>query len=467
MSFTTLLYAYLFGGLTFLPLVLVAIVGWTFYTSETVADADATKAERSKLSEQIVEGEAVSSPGPPTDQANIRKGWLTVRRQFDEEEFDSSYVNLMRSFLDSKSQRPKDMWYVVLKGNVLYLYVDENMTECEAAIQLPSYDVVVFPEGLPDGELFTRRTAICLKPSGSSLERTDSSSRKSDSSESVESSVAEVASNGSDKKKKTLSEAKEAQRKLAWEDDPLKPTKPWFIFVRYCSEMEDWYHALLHASKHAATAKPLDPLSSIFQSDDMQHLVATLDERPDVVPMRWLNAMFGRLFFSVYRTKNLELYLLDRLARKLSKVKAPSFLQNISVKGVSVGTTAPTFSKPMLKELTAEGDAAVDVHLSYKGEMRATVEATAIISLGQKFKSYSVKLVLAVVLRELEGDVRIKIKRPPTNRLWYAFTQPPHMVLAVEPVISDRQIKWSMILKTIQWRLKEIVSPIFQFRVGF
>ena len=117
----------------------------------------------------------------------------------------------------------------------------------------------------------------------------------------------------------------------------------------------------------------------------------------------------------------------------------------------------------MLKDLTAEGIAAFEVHLAYRSrpmqpnsEIRITIATTATIPTG--FKPYIVDLVLAVVVKSLEGNLMIQIKKPPSNRVWYGFTQMPKMEVEIRPIVSERKIQIGMVLKAIEKQLRDVVS---------
>lgn len=153
----------------------------------------------------------------------------------------------------------------------------------------------------------------------------------------------------------------------------------WFLFAKSATLLEDWYHALLHASflppdKASSTSvedaqrglpsvlrHTTDPVGPLFSVMDMTRLLASLDTVPDPIPLRWLNAMLGRIFFSIYRTAWLEDYVTSKLMKKISRVKTPSFLSDIKVREVDLGRTPPAFSRPMLKTLTGEGEASMEV----------------------------------------------------------------------------------------------------------
>ena len=153
----------------------------------------------------------------------------------------------------------------------------------------------------------------------------------------------------------------------------------WFLFAKSATLLEDWYHALLQASflpPDKASPNPLpgaqqalpsalkdttDPVGPIFSVMDMTKLLASLDTVPDPIPLRWLNAMLGRIFFSIYRTAWLEDYVTSKLMKKISRVKTPSFLSDVKVREVDLGRTPPAFSRPMLKTLTGEGEASMEV----------------------------------------------------------------------------------------------------------
>ncbi|GJJ10858.1 hypothetical protein Clacol_005086 [Clathrus columnatus] len=411
--FYTILLTYILGGLTFIPLVILAT---TFYFYNTI---EPPKPLNLKTSHTQL---------PPVDNIDLKpptlKSWITVRRTF-EPTASSSYISMVRTLLDSRSghhRRADDAYFAILKGTVVYLYEDEPMTECFAAIDVTKCTINIYPSSnLLDGELFAKRNALLIKEN--------------------------------------------TQESL------LIP--PWYMFFKSVSVMEDWYLALLAAQ---------NPTSPPYPHASHTALIASLDALPDLIPTRWLNAILGRLFLAVKGTRAVEAWVIGRLMKKLNKIKKPSFLTSVVVRSFEAGDVAPVLSKPMLKELTPEGEASIGVDVSYEappgGEIRITVSAIAtfslpsapslsILGLGggknkeketQESKPYEVSLVLAIVLRRLSGNMLVKIKRPPSNRIWYCFTTMPQMEMTVEPVVSDRQIKWGMVLSVIESKLREVIQ---------
>ncbi len=76
--------------------------------------------------------------------------------------------------------------------------------------------------------------------------------------------------------------------------------------------MEQWYHAMQVQAAPLGTIagsdapKPKASFDKVFCKDDMQGLIDTLNTESDPIPIRWANAMIGRIFLGICRTAALE-----------------------------------------------------------------------------------------------------------------------------------------------------------------
>ncbi|GMF63402.1 unnamed protein product [[Candida] boidinii] len=77
-----------------------------------------------------------------------------------EDELSSQNNNLDAKKL--KAIRRKNRYYAVLKHGNLFLYSDETKSNVQHAIVLANHFVTIWPRSLRDGQLFTRRSAICI-----------------------------------------------------------------------------------------------------------------------------------------------------------------------------------------------------------------------------------------------------------------------------------------------------------------
>ncbi|KIJ46210.1 hypothetical protein M422DRAFT_250248 [Sphaerobolus stellatus SS14] len=172
--------------------------------------------------------------------------------------------------------------------------------------------------------------------------------------------------------------------------------------------MEDWYLAL-HATQRSIP-DPLDVHTSVMES---------LDAMPDFISTHWLNAILRHLFWAWGRPQQLKDGSKPPPSSNPSS-SAPSHPGPPHPSSPNHAQSSPRMAKP------ASASTSPTTHPP-SGEMRITVSALATISLPKKKedKPYEVSLVLAVVVKKLVGNMIVKFKKPPSNRMWHTFTTLP------------------------------------------
>lgn len=475
-TWTTILVAYLVGGITFIPLVIASIFLYGYYNlpyrrvlgieydedegSIVRSDDDTTALDEAKRQRNDSESRRSNA------DIDVAAGYFAVCREYTPMGINakpverstpigsatvtppspSVYQTMYRSIFDRKaatssmennsgvSHRPKkagNVFYVVLRcastcflgvmrvltrcrHGHLMLFDDEEQLEVRHVISLAHHKIGIYSGGdvTPEGELFIKRNAISL-------------TRKLDESEHTTDN---------------------------------QGSKPFYLFSENCSAKEDFYFAMLKNQQHTFGFEDVAPQPKQFELKSIISLVQKLHSSEDQVHSRWINAIIGRVFLGVYKTRDLETFINDKITKKISRVKRPSFLTNIKIQQIDTGDAAPYLTNLKLKDLNVEGECVVEADLKYTGSFRIEVAATARIDLGARFKVREVNLILAVVLRRLEGHVLFKIKPPPSNRIWFSFQTMPKLEMTIEPIVSSRQITYTVITRQIENRIKEVFA---------
>ncbi|GKT66572.1 PH domain-containing protein [Colletotrichum tofieldiae] len=467
-GWTGFLITYLLGGLTFLPLVVFVVLAHAYLTLPYRQDADTTRdtvadddpASIVQPGDDLTALEAVKAVAKDEAAANattkrsaqendVAAGYFAVCREYTPMGINakpieratptgsttvaapsqSVYQTMYRSIFERKptpgpldnrnglSQRPKNagnVFYVVLRHGHLMLFDDDEQLEVRHVVSLLHHDISIYSGGdvTPEGELYIKRNALCL-------------SRRADGPE-------------------------------FGPDSQL--SKPFYLFSENCSAKEDFYFAMLRNQEQTFGAERKAPRPKQFEVKNIIALVQKLHSSEEHLSTRWLNAMIGRVFLGIYKTTDLEHFIREKITKKIARVKRPSFLTNIAIRGIDTGESAPIITNPRHKDLNVEGECVMEADLRYTGNFRIEVAATARIDLGARFKVREVDLVLAVVLKRLEGHMLFKIKPPPSNRVWLSFQSMPKMEMTIEPIVSARQITYTIILRQIENRIKEVIA---------
>lgn len=448
MGFFASVLIYIFGGLTFLPILLCIILLHAYLTFPRHPDPPLSTTDRIRDinddGHNIKSATAIASLAEKFQRGHepdVAAGYFAVCREYVPGgingkpperttpagaviamESPSVYQSMYRSIFDRKQppsldpskgngktvKRARNVFFVVLRHGHLMLYDDSEQLEVRHVISLAHHDVSIYgsDEEIPEGELWIKRNAICLK-------------RKSN---------VDVES------------------------------KPFYMFSENCSAKEDFYFALLQNQEVKPNARDNPPRALQYDVRHIISLVQKLHSSEEQLQTRWINALIGRAFLALYKTQEVEDIIRKKITKKISRVKKPAFLSGIVLQKIDLGESAPYITNPRLKDLTVDGDCCAEADVKYNGNFRLEIAATARIDLGTRFKAREVNLVLAVVVKKLEGRGLIRFKPPPSNRFWVSFETMPDIEMAIEPIVSSRQITYNMVLRTIESRIREVIA---------
>lgn len=329
---------------------------------------------------------------------------------------DSSTASDSRARRKPSKPAPANVFFIVLRHGHLMLYDSPAQLEVRHVISLAHHSVslsddggddVAVDEPMTDGDLFIKRTAIVLSPL--------------------------VATANGDRQTQALA------------------PKPFYLFTPTSILKESFYHALLLASPSPPTPQLLDPHDLIKLQTNLHSTLMTAETRA-------LNAITSRIFLALGSTDLLKDFVRAKIEKKISRVQKPGFITALALQTIDLGNAAPVLVNLRLKNLNISGDVTISCDVRYTGGISLTLAAQARLDLGPRFKARTVDLLLASSLKRLSGHMLVRIKPPPSNRLWFCFDGMPDMEIKIEPVVSSRQITYGFILRQIEERIRAVIA---------
>ncbi|KAF7726800.1 hypothetical protein EC973_008401 [Apophysomyces ossiformis] len=466
MSFLLFAFIYFLGAFTFLPLLTFALYYWFLRGTK-----------KTQPSEDVQYRSIPSSK--ETGPVEAKEGWIRLANVYRPKMPDSGnstgFMSGLQSYMQNKSnstnphqktngngnnghnytKKPADLFYAVLKHGTLFLYESEQKQNCQEVIPMHDYVISMYPERNNDAGIFGKSSSVLLTPKHYSNIKTVEQTQNGTNNDSKE-------NEGDNGREIKQMEAAVPAPELPKEQEPeitLKLEQPLYLFCARAVEKEDWYLALNEACRLMSNSEDYVEMmdSTLFDQWAMDALLRTVQHNEEQREMQWLNALLGRVFLGMYKTDTVRKIVENRLAKKVKKMKRPAFLEEIHVQHVDIGHAVPCITKPKLQSLSPEGHLVIEADMEYSGHLSVVIETNLNWSYSMRRKPIRVGLVLSIKLKSISGKLVFMIKAPPSNRYWIAFQEMPRMELEITPVVSDKQIKLSMVTNAIEAKIREFM----------
>ena len=450
MSLRALLYAYLLGGVTFIPILIISFLYLNgSFSNETTEDDDSDIPEliSPPIDPKFKAGKYQEKTGVDVSKS----GWISVTNQYYYHFTEVKELGLTDNgnVLTRSQLRKRQRFFAVLREGNLFLYRDNSPTSSLLhAISLKDVFVTIWPrvttsqEPLPDASLFTKKTCIAVFRNGSATLRSDGK-------------TLDFAANN-------VRDPSTANQETV--DLKTSNANQFYFYFENNMDKEDWYFELINAAKNTSdgNTSPLNPNMSAetahLNTSDMLYLIQTINSTQGQLTTKWLNALLGRLFLSLQETDALNRALLDKVYKKLTKINKPGFLDDFVIEKVDVGNSVPFLMNPRLSELSPEGSMRLLTDLTYKGSLEIIISTKVNINLGSHFKPREVAIQLSIKVKEITGPLEVLFKPPPSNRIWYAFVSEPILDLEIEPIVSSSKLSYNVITNVIKGKFAEAIK---------
>lgn len=345
-------------------------------------------------------------------QEAYRCGWvyITIERT-ERPTIDLQILSKMKG--KQKSKVP-GVYFTVLKHDTLFLYENEEQTFCTHMVLLKGCGIDLFPHSLLLDELYIKFHPIRIMKKSSN--------------------------NNDGQAKKGLLQGQEVI----------------YLYAGSAMDKEDWFLSLRMAVS-SSPERSIAQSTRLTESMFMERLARNVRGSHLDVPSQWFNTIIGRIFFNLFRSGDLERLFRIKFERKAASAPRPFFVGRINLENVNLGSSLPMISNGQLHSVGLDGEVLASVEIFYPGGFQLTISSDLKLEI-PKLKPLIVPVAMSVQIRRFSGKAMLRIKAPPTDRIWIGFYSQPQLEIDVEPVVATTAITWTVIKTALLRHLNQEIA---------
>ncbi|NXQ21767.1 TEX2 protein, partial [Peucedramus taeniatus] len=140
------------------------------------------------------------------------------------------------------------------------------------------------------------------------------------------------------------------------------------IFLDYST-----YMARFVPAQGAASPERSPSHGALGSPTPTKGLVAAVPPQEDTASMAWMNALVGRIFWDFLREQYWAEQVSNKIQKKLSKIKLPYFMNELTLTELDMGTSIPSVLSASSPTIDERG-LWVDMEVTYSGSLQMTLE---------------------------------------------------------------------------------------------